>query len=40
MIFICGMNYLASIILTTGISITMVGGVILLCYIAWRTLSD
>jgi len=34
------MNYLASIILTTGISITMVGGVILLCYIAYRTLND
>jgi len=34
------MNYLATIILTTGISITMVGGVILLCYIAWKTLND
>ena len=35
-----GMEYLALIILTTGISITMIGGVILLCYIAYRTLND
>jgi len=34
------MNYLATIILTTGISITMVGGVVLLLYIAWKTLND
>tara|TARA_B100000795_G_scaffold192649_1_gene147030 strand:- start:574 stop:678 length:105 start_codon:yes stop_codon:yes gene_type:complete len=34
------MKYLATIILTTGISITMIGGMILLLYIAWRTLGD
>jgi len=34
------MEYLATIILTTGISITMIGGMILLLYIAWRTLGD
>jgi hypothetical protein len=40
MIFISDMEYLALIILTTGISITMIGGVLLLFYIAWRTLGD
>jgi hypothetical protein len=40
MIFISDMEYLALIILTTGISITMIGGVVLLLYIAWRTLGD
>jgi len=34
------MKYLALIILTTGISITMIGGVVLLLYIAWKTLND
>tara|TARA_R110002020_G_scaffold130390_1_gene291706 strand:- start:405 stop:509 length:105 start_codon:yes stop_codon:yes gene_type:complete len=34
------MEYLATIILTTGISITMIGGIILLLYVAWRTLGD
>jgi len=34
------MKYLATIILTTGISITMVGGMVLLLYIAWKTLND
>tara|TARA_R110002124_G_scaffold163603_1_gene330926 strand:+ start:324 stop:428 length:105 start_codon:yes stop_codon:yes gene_type:complete len=34
------MKYLASIILTTGISITMIGGMVLLLYIAWKTLND
>jgi len=40
MIFIVGMEHLGFIILTTGISITMIGGVVLLLYIAWRTLGD
>tara|TARA_R110002096_G_scaffold130599_1_gene279779 strand:+ start:449 stop:562 length:114 start_codon:yes stop_codon:yes gene_type:complete len=34
------MKYLATIILTTGISITMIGGIILLGYIAYRTLEE
>jgi len=40
LIFISGMKYLATIILTTGISITMIGGMVLLLYIAWKTLND
>jgi len=34
------MKYLATIILTTGISITMIGGMVLLLYIVWKTLND
>jgi hypothetical protein len=34
------MEYLALIILTSGLSITMIIGVLLLCYIAYRTLGE